>query len=115
VATLLKSKRNEVAGINLVQAQVEEKYFIFNLEYRNVALSRGISHGLPTKYQCSTYPKNPSEMIKTQWPHTLQPSLNPEKPYVLVFKPEGPVCPLRAIFQIPGGSVPKPDVSVSTS
>jgi hypothetical protein len=29
-----KVKRNEVARINLVQAQVEEKYFIFNVEYR---------------------------------------------------------------------------------
>jgi hypothetical protein len=53
VATLLMSKRNEVARINLVQAQIEEKYFIFTLEYRNAALSRGISHGMPTKSQCS--------------------------------------------------------------
>jgi hypothetical protein len=34
VATLMQSKRNEVSRINIVQAQVEEKYFIFNLEYR---------------------------------------------------------------------------------
>jgi hypothetical protein len=34
VATLMKSKRIEVARINLVQSQFEEKYFIFNLEYR---------------------------------------------------------------------------------
>jgi hypothetical protein len=34
VTTLMKSKRNEVAIINIVQAQVEEVYFIFNLEYR---------------------------------------------------------------------------------
>jgi hypothetical protein len=66
VATLIKSKINEVARINLVQAQVEEKYFIFNLKYGNVALSRGISHGLPTKSQCSTKPKNSSEMSETQ-------------------------------------------------
>jgi hypothetical protein len=32
VATLIKSK-NEVAIINIVQAQVEKLYFIFNLEY----------------------------------------------------------------------------------
>jgi hypothetical protein len=43
-----------VARINLVQAQVEENYFIFNLEYRNVALSIVIPHGLPIKSQCST-------------------------------------------------------------
>jgi hypothetical protein len=34
VAALRKSKRNEVARIIIVQAQVEEMYFIFNLEYR---------------------------------------------------------------------------------
>jgi hypothetical protein len=44
-----KVKRNKVTRFNIVQAQVEEKYFIFNLEYMNVVLSRGISHGLPTK------------------------------------------------------------------
>jgi hypothetical protein len=33
VATLIKSKRNKVARINMVQAQVEEVIFIFNLEY----------------------------------------------------------------------------------
>jgi hypothetical protein len=33
VATLMKSKRNEVARFNIVQAQVEEVVFIFNLEY----------------------------------------------------------------------------------
>jgi hypothetical protein len=54
VATLIKSKRNEVARINFVQAQVEEKYFILNLDYKNAALSTGIPHGLPTKSQCST-------------------------------------------------------------
>jgi hypothetical protein len=44
-----KVKRNEMARFNIVQAQVEEKYFLFNLEYKNAALSRGIPHGLPTK------------------------------------------------------------------
>jgi hypothetical protein len=33
VATLMKSMRNEVTRINIVQSQVEELYFIFNLEY----------------------------------------------------------------------------------
>jgi hypothetical protein len=51
--TLMKSKRNEVAIINFVQAQVEEIYFIFKLECRHATLSRGIPHGLPTKSQCS--------------------------------------------------------------
>jgi hypothetical protein len=34
VATLMKSKRDKIARINIVQAQVEELYFIFNIEYR---------------------------------------------------------------------------------
>jgi hypothetical protein len=34
VATPMKSKRNEVAIIHFVQAQVEEMYFVFNIEYR---------------------------------------------------------------------------------
>jgi hypothetical protein len=68
-----------VAIINIVQAQVEEMYFIFNLEYMHVTLSGRIPHGLPTKSQCSTQPKNPSEMSETQWPHTLHISLNPKK------------------------------------
>jgi hypothetical protein len=34
VTTLIKSKRNKMARINMVQAQVEEVIFIFNLEYR---------------------------------------------------------------------------------
>jgi hypothetical protein len=33
VTILMKSKRNKVARINMVQAQVEEVVFIFNLEY----------------------------------------------------------------------------------
>jgi hypothetical protein len=34
VAIIMKSMRNEVERINIVQAQVEGLYFIFNLEYR---------------------------------------------------------------------------------
>jgi hypothetical protein len=34
VATLMKSKRNKVVRINMVQAQVEKVVFIFNFEYR---------------------------------------------------------------------------------
>jgi hypothetical protein len=62
----MKSKRSEAATINIVQAQVEEIYFIFNLGCRHAALSRGIPLGLPTKSHCSTKPKNPSEVNETQ-------------------------------------------------
>jgi hypothetical protein len=34
VKILMKSKRDEVEIINIVQAQIEELYFIFNLDYR---------------------------------------------------------------------------------
>jgi hypothetical protein len=61
-----------------------------------------------------TYPKTPSEMSKTQWPHTLHLSQNPKKLYIPVSKSEGLVCPVTAIIQIPEISVSKPDVSVST-
>jgi hypothetical protein len=47
----MKLKKSEVATINNVQSQVEEMYFIFNLECMHAALLRGIPHGLPTKSQ----------------------------------------------------------------
>jgi hypothetical protein len=50
----MKSERDEVTTINIVQAQVEELCFICNLEYMDAALSRGMPHVLPTKYQCLT-------------------------------------------------------------
>jgi hypothetical protein len=66
VATIMKSKRYKVATINSVQAQVE-MYFIFNLEYRYAALSRGILHGLPTKSQCALkYLKPKRESLRDQ-------------------------------------------------
>jgi hypothetical protein len=34
MTTLMKSKRDEVARFNIVQAQVEGVDFIFNLDYR---------------------------------------------------------------------------------
>jgi hypothetical protein len=34
----MKSKRNEVARINIVKDQVEELYFIFNLECRHATV-----------------------------------------------------------------------------
>jgi hypothetical protein len=62
-----------------VQAQVEEIYFIFNLEYRYAALSRGMLRRLSTKSHAQQKPKYPSEMSEIQWPHTLHISLNQEK------------------------------------
>jgi hypothetical protein len=54
VATLMKSKRDEVTTINIVQAQVQEMYFIFTLECIYAAQPRGTPHGSPTKSQYST-------------------------------------------------------------
>jgi hypothetical protein len=62
----MKSKRSEAATINIVQAQVEEIYFIFNFEYM-FALSRGLSLGLQTKSQCSLkYLKPKRESLRDQ-------------------------------------------------
>jgi hypothetical protein len=80
----MKSKRNEVTTINIMQAQVEEVLFIFNLESRYAALSRGMLQRLLNKLSCSTKPKNPSEKRETLWPQTLHISLN-------LGKPDGPV------------------------
>jgi hypothetical protein len=62
-----------------VQSQVEEIYFIFNLEYRYAALSRGILHRLSIKSHAQQKPKYPSEKSKMQWSHTLHISLNQKK------------------------------------
>jgi hypothetical protein len=62
-----------------VQAQAEEIYLIFNLEYRYAALSRGMLHTLSTKSHAQQKPNYPSEMSETQWPHTLHISLNQVK------------------------------------
>jgi hypothetical protein len=62
-----------------VQAQVEEIYFIFNLEYVYAALSRVILHRLSTKSHAQQKLKYLSEMSETQWPHTLHNSLNQKK------------------------------------
>jgi hypothetical protein len=62
-----------------VQAQVKEMYFIFNLEYRYVTLSRGMLYRLSIKSHGQQKPKYPSEMSETQWTHTLHISLNQGK------------------------------------
>jgi hypothetical protein len=62
-----------------VQAQVEKMYFIFNLEYMYVALSRGMLHRLSIKSHAQQKPKYPSEMSEIQWPHTPNILLNQEK------------------------------------
>jgi hypothetical protein len=63
-----------------VQAQVEEIYFIFNLKYRYVALSRGMLYRLSIKSHAQQKSKYPSEMSKIQWSHTFHISLNQGKP-----------------------------------
>jgi hypothetical protein len=55
-----------VTIINIVQAQVEEIYFIFNLECRYVTLSRGILYRLPIKSHAQQKPINTNEMSETQ-------------------------------------------------
>jgi hypothetical protein len=43
MVTLIKLKRNKLARMNTMQAQVEEIYFMFYREYMNAALSREIT------------------------------------------------------------------------
>jgi hypothetical protein len=81
---LITKKENN----HLVQAQVEEMYFIFNLEYRYAALSREMLHRLSKKSHAQQKPKYLSVMSETQWSHTLHISLNQEKP-------DGPVSQIR--------------------
>jgi hypothetical protein len=72
-----------------VQAQVEEMYLIFNLEYRYATVSRGMLHRLSTKSHAQQKSKYPSEVSETHWPHTLHISLNQEKMDGPVFQTGG--------------------------
>jgi hypothetical protein len=64
-----------VSRFNIVQAQVELVDFIFNLEYKLPLFQHGY-HIDSNKVSMLTWPKNPSEMSETQWPHILHISLN---------------------------------------
>jgi hypothetical protein len=72
--------------------------FYVYLEYRNATLSRGISHKLSTKSQCSHSLKTQvrwvkhNDLIHSTSHQTL------EKSYIPVSKPECPVWPLTTIF-----------------
>jgi hypothetical protein len=72
-----------------MQAQVKEIYFIFYLEYRNAALSRRISHVLPTKSQYLHSLKTQVRQVKHNGIiHSTSPKTL-EELYVPVSKPEG--------------------------
>jgi hypothetical protein len=59
MAILIKPKGDEVATINIVQAQIEELYFIFNLEYRLSLYQEG--YHIDCKQSL-----NPQHKLKTQ-------------------------------------------------
>jgi hypothetical protein len=71
-----------------LQAQVEEMYFIFNIEYRYAALSKEILRRLSIKSHAQQKLKYLSKMCEIQWPHTLHISLNQKKS-------DGPVSQTR--------------------
>jgi hypothetical protein len=52
--------------VTTITPQIEEMYFIFNLEYTYVALSKGMLHRLLAKSYTQQKPKYPSEMSETQ-------------------------------------------------
>jgi hypothetical protein len=54
VATLMKSKKMKWQESTLCKLKIEEKYFIFYLEYKIAALLRGTPHRMPAKSQSST-------------------------------------------------------------
>jgi hypothetical protein len=100
-----------------VQAQVEEMYFIFNLEYMYAALSRGMLRRLSKKSHAQQKTKYPSEISETQWSHTLHISLNQEKPDSPVYQPDGPVWAdelQRLVLKYRMFRFPKPDILVFT-
>jgi hypothetical protein len=107
VETLMKSKRWSDNN-HLMKAQVEEIYFIFNLEYRYAVLSRGMLHRLSTKSHAPEKTNYPSEMSETQWLHTLHISMNQEKPDGLVWADELQ----RLVLKYQMFWFPKPDVPV---
>jgi hypothetical protein len=72
-----------------VQDQIEEIYFIFNLEYRYAALLRGMLQRLSTKSHAQQKSKYSSEMSETQWSHTLHISLNQKKSDGPIFQTRG--------------------------
>jgi hypothetical protein len=102
-----------VARINIVQAQVEEMYFMFYLEYRNATLSRGISHGLPTKSQCSHCLKTQVRIVKHNGLIHSNSHQILEESYVSVSKTECPVWPVTTVFQKPDAPISKPDAPIS--
>jgi hypothetical protein len=75
----MKSKRDEVATINIVQVQFKELYFIFNLEYRLPLYQEGYHMNCQQSLNAQYNLKISSEMSETQWPHTLHISLNQKK------------------------------------
>jgi hypothetical protein len=88
-----------------VQAQAEEMYFIFNLEYMYAVLSRGMLHILSTKSHTQQNTNYPS---KIQWPHTLHISLNQ-------VKPDGPVWAdelQRLVYKYRMFQFPKMDILI---
>jgi hypothetical protein len=66
-----KVKKNEVARINIVQAQVEEIVFIFNLEYVLSFYQKGYHIDYQQSLNAQHSLRTPSEMNETQCPHTF--------------------------------------------
>ena len=115
VTSLMKSKRGKVATITLCKLKLK-KYILYLILSIDTPLYQ---EGCYIDCQQSLM-LNKSLNTQVRWVkhsgHTHSTSHWTRKNQRVQFpKLEGPVCPLRAIFQIPGGSVPKPDVSVSIS
>jgi hypothetical protein len=107
-------KRNEVARLNMVQAEVEEVVYIFNLEYRLSLYQVGYHMDCQQSLKAQHILKTQVRWVKHNGLIHSTSYKTLEKPYVPVSKPEGQVWPVMAIFQILDIPVPKPDVLIFT-
>ncbi len=86
----VKKKKWSVKNQPCASSSWRKEFYIFYLEYRNTALSRGMSHGLPTKSQCS-------HSLKTQVRWVKYNGLIHSTSHQILEKPYIPVSKLRCL------------------
>jgi hypothetical protein len=114
VATLMKSKRDEVARINIVQAQVQELYFMFNLEYRLPLYQEGYHMDCQQSFNAQHILKPQMRWVKHNDLIHYNSHWTRKNRTVQFFKPDGPVLHVTSIIQISDVPVLKLDVPIFT-
>jgi hypothetical protein len=89
VATLMKSKRDEVATITLCKLKLKKCILYLILSIGMPLYQDGCYIDCQESLMLNKKHKYLSEMSKTQWPYTLHISLNQEKPDGPIFQTEG--------------------------